>query len=89
MTTQTSIFDLSTDKLDYAPGDTALFTLTGVDIGGSVEFQVLHVSDPGADMKMKSVMAGEYTAPPAQGMTPLSSPTAVPMIWTVWPTAPS
>ena len=49
MTTQTSIFDLSTDKLDYAPGDTALFTLTGVDIGGSVEFQVLHVTDPGGD----------------------------------------
>jgi len=49
VTTHTSIFDLSTDKLDYAPGDFALFTVTGVTIGGAVEFQVLHVTDPGAD----------------------------------------
>ncbi|UCB55771.1 MAG: hypothetical protein JSW45_04370, partial [Thiotrichales bacterium] len=44
-------FDLIlwTDKLDYAPGDTATFTVEGVTIGGTVEFQVLHVTDPGDD----------------------------------------
>jgi hypothetical protein len=47
--TETSIFDITTDQFDYAPGSLAQFTATGVTIGGTVEFQVLHVSDPGAD----------------------------------------
>jgi hypothetical protein len=44
-------FDLIlwTDKLDYAPGDTATFTVEGATVGGTIEFQVLHVTDPGAD----------------------------------------
>ena len=44
-------FDLIlwTDKLDYAPGDTATFTIEGAAIGGTVELQVLHVTDPGDD----------------------------------------
>jgi len=40
---------VDTDKSDYAPGETATFTLTGVSSGGTVKLQVLHVSDPGAD----------------------------------------
>ena len=40
---------VSTDKDDYAPGSTAIFTVTGLEEGGSVTFEVEHVSDAGAD----------------------------------------
>ena len=40
---------VATDLLDYAPGDTATITASGFIIGSTLEFQVLHVSDPGAD----------------------------------------
>ena len=45
----TSIFDLSADKLDYLPGEYAIFTATGTIVGGVLELQVQHVSGPGAD----------------------------------------
>lgn len=38
-----------TDKADYAPGETALVTATNFALGSTVEFQVQHVTDPGAD----------------------------------------
>ncbi|MCE5974032.1 hypothetical protein LZA78_11105, partial [Sinirhodobacter sp. WL0062] len=40
---------VSTDKDDYAPGSTAIFTATGVEEGGSVTFEVEHVGDAGED----------------------------------------
>jgi hypothetical protein len=40
---------LTTDKDDYAPGETATISASGFEVGGTVEFQVLHVSDPGVD----------------------------------------
>ncbi|GGE52068.1 hypothetical protein GCM10011517_19750 [Actibacterium pelagium] len=40
---------VSTDLDDYAPGSTAEITATGVDEGGSVTFEVEHVSDAGPD----------------------------------------
>jgi hypothetical protein len=37
-----------TDKLDYAPGETAAITASGFDVGSTVEFQVQHdASTPG------------------------------------------
>ncbi|MCB1358903.1 MAG: hypothetical protein KDK53_21180 [Maritimibacter sp.] len=40
---------VSTDLNDYGPGDTAVITASNVGIGGTVEFQVMHVDDAGAD----------------------------------------
>ena len=40
---------VTTDLLDYAPGDTATITASNFIIGSTIEFQVQHVSDPGAD----------------------------------------
>jgi hypothetical protein len=39
---------ITTDKLDYQPGDTAAFTASGLDAGASVSFSVAHVL-PGED----------------------------------------
>ena len=39
---------VSTDLLDYAPGDTAVITAEGFIVGSTIEFQVLHW-DAGAD----------------------------------------
>ncbi len=51
MAGENNIFDLIvwTDKADYAPGEFATFTVEGVSEGGSIEFHVQHVTDPGAD----------------------------------------
>ncbi|MBI4205803.1 MAG: hypothetical protein HY527_12320 [Betaproteobacteria bacterium] len=35
---------VETDKSDYAPGETAIITATDVTVGGTVEFQVSHLS---------------------------------------------
>jgi uncharacterized repeat protein (TIGR01451 family) len=35
--------DVFTDKLDYAPGETAQITASGFQVGETVEFQVLHI----------------------------------------------
>ncbi|WP_335949922.1 hypothetical protein [Salipiger bermudensis] len=42
-------FSVTTDKADYAPGETAIITASGVDVGGSLTFEVDHISDPGPD----------------------------------------
>lgn len=49
MTTATpASLSVSTDKADYAPGTTATFTVTGVQVGSSVRFQVADLqSAPG------------------------------------------
>ena len=43
------LFRVSTDLEDYAPGSTAIITAEGVDVGGSVTFEVEHVTDAGED----------------------------------------
>ncbi|MCC7428810.1 MAG: hypothetical protein IT557_18100 [Alphaproteobacteria bacterium] len=40
---------LSAGKEDYGPGATALISAEGVVVGGTLAFQVQHVSDAGAD----------------------------------------
>lgn len=40
--------NVTTDQADYQPGETAVFTASNVELGGTVEFSVAHVS-PGAD----------------------------------------
>lgn len=40
---------VSTDLDDYAPGSTAEITATGVAVGGTVTFEIDHVSGPGED----------------------------------------
>ena len=40
---------VTTDLLDYQPGETATITTSGFVIGSTLEFQVLHVTDPGED----------------------------------------
>src|SRR5574341_2327038 len=40
---------VTTDLLDYAPGSTAFITASNFIIGSTLEFQVLHVTDPGSD----------------------------------------
>ncbi|HJS37726.1 MAG TPA: hypothetical protein VJ789_06295, partial [Burkholderiales bacterium] len=40
---------VGTDLLDYAPGSTATITAENFIIGSTLEFQVLHVTDPGDD----------------------------------------
>ena len=40
---------VSTDKQDYAPGETATITVTGAAQGGTVYFEVDHVTGPGED----------------------------------------
>jgi hypothetical protein len=40
---------VSTDLLDYSPGDTAVITAEDFIVGSTIEFQVLHVLDPGED----------------------------------------
>jgi hypothetical protein len=40
---------VTTDLLDYAPGSTATVTASNFIIGSTLEFQVLHVTDPGGD----------------------------------------
>ncbi|WP_229861865.1 DUF7507 domain-containing protein, partial [Pseudodonghicola xiamenensis] len=47
--TGTGDFTVITDQADYSPGDTATITASGVATGGSVTFEVDHVSDPGPD----------------------------------------
>ncbi|MCT8330762.1 hypothetical protein, partial [Albidovulum sediminis] len=42
-------FEVITDALDYSPEDTAIITATGTEVGGAVQFQIQHVSGPGAD----------------------------------------
>ncbi|MCV2866758.1 hypothetical protein, partial [Defluviimonas sp. WL0075] len=42
-------FEVITDAFDYSPEDTATITATGTEVGGAVEFQIQHVSGPGAD----------------------------------------
>ena len=39
-----SDFTVTTDKPDYQPGDTALFSASNVDVGATVEFLVAHVN---------------------------------------------
>ncbi|NCW77652.1 MAG: hypothetical protein EBV64_06750, partial [Oxalobacteraceae bacterium] len=46
MATQTTV---STDAQDYAPGSWVEITATGFDPGSTVNFQVQHAGDPGAD----------------------------------------
>ena len=46
MATQTTV---STDAQDYAPGSWAEITATGFEPGSTVNFQVQHAGDPGAD----------------------------------------
>ncbi|NDW53450.1 hypothetical protein [Aliiroseovarius sp. PrR006] len=41
--------EVITDKDDYAPASDAEITVTGVDVGGTVTFEVEHVSDAGED----------------------------------------
>lgn len=43
------LFRVSTNLEDYAPGSTAIITAEGVDVGGSVTFEVEHVTDAGED----------------------------------------
>ncbi|HSG02090.1 MAG TPA: hypothetical protein VLA39_00025, partial [Marinobacterium sp.] len=38
-----------TDLQDYAPGSTAFISVSGIDAGASVELEIDHVNDPGAD----------------------------------------
>ena len=45
----TDLLTVSTDLADYAPGETATITTTGVEVGATVAFEVDHVSGPGAD----------------------------------------
>ena len=40
---------VTTDKDDYAPGETATITTTGFDVGASVTFEVDHISNAGSD----------------------------------------
>jgi hypothetical protein len=40
---------VSTDLLDYLPGSTATITASGFIVGSTIEFQVFHVLDAGAD----------------------------------------
>ncbi len=40
---------VSTDLADYSPGATAIITASGYDIGETIDFQVVHVVDPGTD----------------------------------------
>jgi hypothetical protein len=40
---------VTTDKDDYAPGETATITTSGFNEGATVAFEVDHVSDPGDD----------------------------------------
>ncbi|WP_038074617.1 DUF11 domain-containing protein, partial [Thioclava pacifica] len=40
---------VSSDQDDYSPGSTAIITAEGVEEGGSVTFEVDHVTDPGPD----------------------------------------
>ncbi|WP_108262851.1 hypothetical protein [Mangrovicoccus ximenensis] len=42
-------FSVETDKLDYLPGSTVTITASGVTVGGTVEFRILHVDGPGPD----------------------------------------
>ena len=41
--------NVETDLLDYLPGSTATVTASNFIVGSTIEFQVLHVLDPGAD----------------------------------------
>jgi hypothetical protein len=43
MTTGTSIFTIVTDKSDYPPESTAIFTASGVAVGGTATFTVWHL----------------------------------------------
>ena len=46
----TNTLTVTTDKADYTPGSTAIFTVTGATIGGSVTFNVAdQAGDPGDD----------------------------------------
>ena len=40
---------VTTDLSDYRPASTAIITATGFAVGSTIEFQVLHVLDPGPD----------------------------------------
>ncbi|HJT60976.1 MAG TPA: hypothetical protein VJ797_04790, partial [Burkholderiales bacterium] len=40
---------VSTDLLDYAPDSTATITASDFIVGSTLQFQVLHVTDPGDD----------------------------------------
>ncbi len=40
---------VSTDKDDYGPGETAIFTIDGVDEGGAIRIEVDHIAGPGED----------------------------------------
>lgn len=40
---------VSTDLLDYLPGSTATITASGFIVGSTIEFQVFHALDAGAD----------------------------------------
>ncbi|WP_205123459.1 hypothetical protein, partial [Marimonas lutisalis] len=41
--------DVTTDKQDYAPGEEAIITVTGLAVGGSVTLEIDHVADAGED----------------------------------------
>ena len=43
-----SLYSVTTDKLDYAPGETVYITVTDVELGGTIEFQILEMYDDGS-----------------------------------------
>jgi uncharacterized repeat protein (TIGR01451 family) len=49
LTNLDGVMQITTDLADYSPGSTAIITTTDVPLGASVQFEIQHVIDPGAD----------------------------------------